>query len=148
MSANHLDEAMELMHFAWRRIVTEPDRILAERGFGRLHHRVLYVVGRNPGLAVGELLELLDVSKQAIHAPVKGLIRAGLLDATRVPGDRRVKTLKLTSEGRRYERRLARAEHRVFADAFKRAGPRAVAGWHAVTDALGSGRRLRLSKSS
>ena len=148
MSADHLDEAMELMHFAWRRIVTEPDRILAERGFGRLHHRVLYVVGRNPGLAVGELLELLDVSKQAIHGPVKALMHAGLLDATRIAGDRRVKTLKLTGAGRRYERRLARAEHRVFADAFERAGPRAVEGWQAVTDALGLGRRLRLPKSS
>jgi len=139
-----LDEAMELMHFAWRRVITEPDRILEERGLGRLHHRVLYVVGKNSGLAVGELIELLGVTKQALHVPVKELTKAGLLRISRAKGDRRIKTLELTVDGRHYERRLARAEHRVFAEAFARAGPRAVRGWSAVMNALGLGRRLRL----
>jgi DNA-binding MarR family transcriptional regulator len=143
--AGDLDDAMELMHFAFRRVVSEPDRLLAERDFGRLHHRLLYVVGKNPGMAVGELIDLLDITKQAMHAPLKDLVRAKLVNVSRACGDRRVKTLRLTPVGKRYERRLAEAEHRVFAEAFERAGPRAVMGWRKVMDSLGLGRRLRVS---
>lgn len=139
------DEAMERMHFAWRRVIGEPDRILAERGLGRVHHRVLYVVAHNPGLTVGELLEVLDVTKQALHRPLRELQNAGLLLASRDEGDRRVKCLRLTPEGHRYERRLAHEEHRVFEEAFERAGAGAVEGWQRVMSELGLGRRLRVS---
>lgn len=144
MNPAELDEAMELMHFAWRRVITEPDRILAELELGRLHHRVLYVVRQNPDLAIGELIDLLGVSKQALHRPVKELAAAGMLVAIRAKGDRRVKHLRLTPQGKRYERRLARAEYGVFIEAFERAGPRAVQQWRHVMNALSLGRRLRV----
>ena len=64
-----LDEAIELMHFGHRRLVEEPDRMLARQGLGRVHHRVLYWVGRVPGLKVGDLLPILEVSKQALNRP-------------------------------------------------------------------------------
>ena len=138
-----LDEAMELLHFAFRRVIEEPDSLLGDRGYGRLHHRLLYVIGKNRGLAVGELVELLGVTKQAVHAPLRDLIDVGLVEVQRARGDRRVKRLALTATGRRYERRLSRAEHRVIAEAFERAGPAAVEGWRRVMNALGQGRRLR-----
>jgi DNA-binding MarR family transcriptional regulator len=138
-----LDEAMELLHFAFRRVIEEPDSLLGDRGYGRLHHRLLYVIGKNRGLAVGELVELLGVTKQAVHVPLRDLVDVGLVEVQRARGDRRVKRLALTPAGRRYERRLSRAEHRVIAEAFQRAGPSAVEGWRRVMDALGQGRRLR-----
>lgn len=144
--SRELDEAMELMHFAFRRVIEEPDGILAEFGSGRVHHRLLYVIGKNQGLAVGELVELLGVTKQAVHAPLKDLIDTELVVVERATDDRRIKRLRLTQAGRRFERRLSRAEHRVFAEAFEKAGPEAVAGWHRVMDALGEGRRLRLDE--
>ena len=94
--------------------------------------------------AVGELIDLLGVSKQALHRPVKDLMGAEMLVAVRARGDRRVKHLRLTSQGKRYERRLARAEHGVFVEAFERAGPRAVGEWRRVMNALSLGRRLRV----
>lgn len=138
-----LDEAMELLHFAFRRVIEEPDSLLGARGYGRLHHRLLYVIGKNRGLAIGELVELLGVTKQAVHAPLRDLIDVGLVEVQRARGDRRVKRLALTPAGRRYERRLSRAEHRVIVEAFEKAGPAAVDGWRRVMDALGQGRRLR-----
>lgn len=143
LEETELDEAMELLHFAFRRVIEEPDGLLGERGYGRLHHRLLYVIGKNRGLAVGALVELLGVTKQAVHAPLRDLIDVGMVEVQRARGDRRVKRLALTPAGRRYERRLSRAEHRVIAEAFDHAGPGAVEGWRRVMDALGQGRRLR-----
>lgn len=139
-----LDEAMELMHFAFRRVIEEPDGILEELERGRVHHRLLYVIGKNEGIAVGELIELLSVTKQALYGPLKDLVATELVVVERSPDDRRIKQLSLTEAGRRFERRLSRAEHRVLAQAFEDAGPEAVAGWRRVMDALGQGRRLRV----
>ncbi|MEC8414976.1 MAG: MarR family transcriptional regulator, partial [Pseudomonadota bacterium] len=41
-----LVEAVELMFFAYRDFVSDPDTILESHGFGRAHHRVLHFVGR------------------------------------------------------------------------------------------------------
>ena len=41
-----LDAAIELMYFAYRAMVAKPDRLLAGRGLGRAHHRILYFVAR------------------------------------------------------------------------------------------------------
>ena len=45
-----LRQGMELVFYAYRDFTAEPDTILAEYGFGRAHHRVIYFVGRNPGI--------------------------------------------------------------------------------------------------
>jgi len=73
---SELTLAIALMHFGFRKMIEEPDRLLARRGFGRVHHRVLFFVARRPGLSVGELLAILDVSKQSLHRPMQDLLRA------------------------------------------------------------------------
>jgi len=139
-----LDEAMELIDFAFRRIVEAPDRELARRGMGRLHHRLLYVIGHNPGIDVRQTGELLGISKQAVHGPLRDLVEEDLVEVERPSSDRRRKLLTLTVAGKAFERRLAEMQHAVFAEAFERAGPRAVEAWCQVMDALGAGRRLRV----
>ena len=137
-----LDEAMELIHFAFRRVVEAPDRALEKRGMGRLHHRVLYVVGKNPGIDIGQITELLGITKQGMHGPLKDLVDDGLVEVVRPEADRRRKTLTLTAEGARFERHLAHLQHAVFASAFQACDPAAVEGWREVMDTLGGGRRL------
>ena len=67
-------EAMELLYFGYRAFTARPDRILQEKGLGRVHHRILYFVGRNPCININELLNILGVSKQALTAPLRKLI--------------------------------------------------------------------------
>ncbi|MEC7237830.1 MAG: MarR family transcriptional regulator, partial [Pseudomonadota bacterium] len=45
-----LRRGIELMFFAYRDFTGEPDAMLARIGLGRAHHRVVYFVGRNPGI--------------------------------------------------------------------------------------------------
>ena len=61
-----LIEAMELLFFAYRDFVGDPDTILEGQGFGRAHHRVLHFVGRNPGITVQSLLAILQITKQSL----------------------------------------------------------------------------------
>src|ERR1700722_17377458 len=95
--------AIELMFFAYRRFTDRPDRMLERRGLGRVHHRILYFVGANTGITVKGLLEVLAVSKQALNAPLRQLLEMNLVAQLADPGDRRLRRLALTPEGRRLE---------------------------------------------
>ena len=135
---------MELMHFGFRRVVAGPDRELEKRGLGRVHHRILYVVARNPGLSVGALISLLGVTKQALSAPLRRLTELGFLKAESAESNRRLKAVALTTAGLRFEKKISDLQRARFDKAFRRVGKHAVAGWRAVMDDLAEGSRLRV----
>ncbi len=128
-----------LLFFAFRAVTAEPDRILAELGLGRVHHRILYFVGRSPGLRVGRLVATLGVSKQALNRPLREVLARGLVAATAPARERRARELRLTADGERLERRLAAAQRRRFARAFRGAGADAARGWREVMRRLADG---------
>ena len=124
-----LREAIELFYFGYRAFTARPDRILARRGLGRVHHRILYFVGRDPGVAVSLLLATLGVSKQALNAPLRRLVEAGLVTARPAAHDRRVRQLRLTAEGERLEAQLTGTQMRQLQAAFAEVGAGAEARW-------------------
>lgn len=126
------DEAIELVYFAHRELVTEPDRLLARRGLGRVHHRIIYCIARRPGIPIGGLCRVLGVTKQAVHQPLATLIDAGVVARTVDPTNRRIRNLRLSARGVRLEQRLAAVQRRRFETAFRAAGHDAVASWRAV----------------
>ena len=77
--AEELVELIELLFFAYRDFVGDPDRILAAYGFGRAHHRVLHFVNRQPGLMIAELLDILGITKQSLNRVLKELLDTGKL---------------------------------------------------------------------
>jgi DNA-binding MarR family transcriptional regulator len=131
-----LHSAIELLYFAYRGFTDRPDRILERRGLGRVHHRILYFIGRRPDVSIRGLLDLLAVSKQALNAPLRQLLEMGLVTAAPAAGDRRVKNLRLTPEGERLEGELTGVQMRHLQAAFDRAGPADREGWRTVMAAL------------
>jgi len=101
-----LREAIELFFFGYRAFTARPDSILERRGLSRVHHRILYFVGRDPGLGVNALLQTLGVSKQALNAPLRRLVELGLVSARTAADDGRRRELRLTAEGERLEAQL------------------------------------------
>ncbi|CAN7364179.1 MarR family transcriptional regulator [Phenylobacterium sp. LjRoot219] len=136
---DELRGAIELIYFAYRGFTDRPDRILERRGLGRVHHRILYFIGRRPDVSVRGLLDLLAVSKQALNAPLRQLIEMNLVSAVADPSDRRMKNLRLTAEGQRLEAELTGAQMRHLQTAFERAGVDQEAGWRQVMGELASG---------
>jgi DNA-binding MarR family transcriptional regulator len=133
---DELRSAIELLYFAYRGFTDRPDRILERRGLGRVHHRILYFIGRRPDVSVQGLLGLLAVSKQALNAPLRQLLEMNLVAVAPDPADRRVKNLRLTAEGARLEAELTGAQMRHLQAAFDKAGADHEAGWRAIMTAL------------
>lgn len=128
--------AIEHFYFAYRAFTAHPDRILDQRGLSRVHHRILYFVGRNPNISVNELLTALGVSKQALHAPLRQLMEMKLVAATTAVHDRRVKQLALTPEGKKFEDQLTQTQIRQLATVFDAEGSKAEKAWLKVLKAV------------
>ena len=127
-----LRQGMELLFFAYRDFIAEPDKILAGYGYGRAHHRVIYFVGRHPSITVSELLAILQITKQSLSRVLGQLVRDGLI--VQRPGlrDRRQRLLELTEAGRDLELRLSEDQRRRIARAYREAGAEAVDGYRTV----------------
>jgi DNA-binding MarR family transcriptional regulator len=130
--------AIEQLYFGYRAFTAPPDRILDQRGLGRVHHRILYFVGRNSQISVNALLGVLDVSKQALNAPLRQLIEMRLVATDTADHDRRVRQLRLTAAGAKLEAQLTGAQMKLLQEVFEESGENAEAGWHQVMRALGA----------
>jgi DNA-binding MarR family transcriptional regulator len=132
-----LNRALEAMHFGFRAMTYQPDRRLSELGLSRVHHRVLYFIGRHPGCSVNELLDVMRVSKQYLHKPLQKMIALGYVEQSIDSRDRRVRRLELSARGRKLEFELSEVQRRRFADIFSQLGPNAEKQWHRVMALLG-----------
>ena len=128
--------AIEKFYFGYRAFTTPPDRILEQRGLGRVHPRLLYFVGRNPQISVNALLNILNVSKQALNAPLRQLVEMRLVVINAAEHDRRVRQLSLTSTGKKLEAQLTGTQMKQLQAVFEEAGASAEAGWHQVMSSL------------
>lgn len=97
---------IELLFFAYRDFVSDPDELLRELGFGRAHHRVVHFVGRDPGMTVAQLLDILRITKQSLGRVLKELIDKGYVFQKEGENDRRQRRLYLTQRGEELRRRL------------------------------------------
>ena len=84
-----LRQGIELLFYAYRDFTAEADAMLAELGFGRAHHRVIYFVGRKPGMTVSELLDILKITKQSLGRVLKQLVDEGYVVQKEGENDRR-----------------------------------------------------------
>lgn len=116
-------DIIELIFFAYRDFVSDPDDVLAAFGFGRAHHRVLHFVNRNPGLKVAELLEILRITKQSLGRVLKQLVDQGYVEQREGASDRRQRLLYVTPKGAALALRLAGLQTQRIARALSELGP-------------------------
>src|SRR5215471_12168371 len=76
---DELRQGIELLFYAYRDFTAEADAVLQAFGFGRAHHRVIYFVGRNPGMPVSALLDILKITKQSLSRVLGQLLRQGFV---------------------------------------------------------------------
>src|ERR1700688_2213578 len=118
-------DLIELLFFAYRDFVGDPDEVLAKLGFGRAHHRVLHFVNRNPGMKVAELLDVLKITKQSLGRVLKQLIDEGYVVQQEGANDRRQRLLYATAKGEQLAMQLAGLQTARIARALAELGPRA-----------------------
>jgi len=100
-------DLIELLFFAYRDFVGDPDEVLAKLGFGRAHHRVLHFVNRNPGMKVADLLDILKITKQSLGRVLKQLVDQGYVVQKEGANDRRQRLLYVSPAGEALAMKLA-----------------------------------------
>jgi len=100
-------DLIELLFFAYRDFVGDPDEVLAKLGFGRAHHRVLHFVNRNPGMKVADLLDILKITKQSLGRVLKQLVDQGYVVQKEGANDRRQRLLYVSPAGEVLAMKLA-----------------------------------------
>jgi DNA-binding MarR family transcriptional regulator len=89
-------------------------------------------IGRNPDCSINELLQIMRITKQYLHQPLKKLLDLGYVRQKTDVADRRIRRLRLSAKGRKLEFELSEVQRRRFADIFKQAGPAAEKHWRQV----------------
>ncbi len=136
LTDDQLRQGIELMFFAYRGFTADPDRLLADRQYGRAHHRAIHFINRRPGLMVSDLLVILGVTKQSLNRVLRQLVEDGLVESRVGRTDRRQRNLHLTEKGRALEQELSAAQRRRMRTAFSNAGPDAVQGFRQVLEQM------------
>ena len=116
-------DLIELLFFAYRDFVGDPDGVLARLGFGRAHHRVLHFVNRNPGMKVAELLDVLKITKQSLGRVLKQLIDEGYVVQREGAKDRRQRLLYVSAAGEALAMKLAGLQTARIARVLDELGP-------------------------
>ena len=127
-----LRQGIELLFFAYRDFTARAEETLLQYGFGRAHHRVIYFVGRNPGMTVSDLLDILKITKQSLSRVLSQLVRQGFIVQRHGTTDRRQRLLHLTDRGTDLERKLTEDQRALVARAYRSAGAEAVEGFRKV----------------
>jgi DNA-binding MarR family transcriptional regulator len=127
-----LRQGIELLFFAYRDFTAKADETLLQYGFGRAHHRVIYFVGRNAGMTVSDLLDILKITKQSLSRVLGQLVRQGFIVQRPGTVDRRQRLLYLTDRGGELERKLTEEQRALVARAYRSAGAEAVEGFRKV----------------
>ena len=116
-------DLIELLFFAYRDFVSDPDGVLETYGFGRAHHRVLHFVNRNPGMKVADLLDILKITKQSLGRVLKQLIDEGFIEQKEGANDRRQRLLFATPKGAQLAYNLAGLQEARLGRALAEVGP-------------------------
>ena len=133
---------IELLYFGYSNMVKGADARLAEHGLGRAHHRALYFIARRPGLPIGDLLDLLTITKQSLSRVLGDLQSRALVAQTVGTRDRRQRMLRLTAAGGALENELFECLRDGVTRAYGHAGQNAVTGfWTVLTGLIPPGDR-------
>ena len=122
-SADPIWDIIELLFFAYRDFVGDPDEVLSKLGFGRAHHRVVHFVNRNPGVKVADLLDILNITKQSLGRVLKQLVDEGYVLQKEGAQDRRQRLSYVTAKGETLALKLAALQTVRINRAFGSLGP-------------------------
>jgi DNA-binding MarR family transcriptional regulator len=88
-------------------------------GLSSAEAELLRLVGRHPGLRVGEAATTLRLAPNTVSTVVRRLTDLGLLDAARATEDRRAVSLTLSADGRRRVARWRDERAQLLADSLE-----------------------------
>ncbi len=118
--SQHADERelSFLLVDAGRKLNDAYDQQMKPLGLSRAKWRVIAYVSRTPGISQTELAQSIECSRMAITSLLDRMQSQGLIERQVAEGDRRVRAVFLTEDGRAVVRRMNRIAAAVLDDIF------------------------------
>jgi DNA-binding MarR family transcriptional regulator len=108
------DQVGYLLSKAHMRVHNRANEELQPLGLTVKHYGLLTLLVHEGAVSQGRLGEVMRIDRTTMVALIDELERAGLVDRTRNPDDRRAYALAATAEGKRIQRRAATLMKRVY----------------------------------
>lgn len=131
-----LDYGIALFLSGERTLMKQASELAEQEALPALAARILIDVRFRPGQTVSGLRDHLHVTVPTMARLLATLDKRGLIERRRSRNDARQRTLHLTHEGKRLTDPATIAMRETLRNAYRRAGPSAVAGVRAVLEAL------------
>ncbi len=100
----------------------------AEKSWSRPSPRNAFV-GRQPGLSVAQLLQILGITKQSLSRVLKDLLNKGFVVQKISTKDRRKRLLTLSAKGQAFLDALIAPQHERFQQAMKKCDTETLEAW-------------------
>ena len=97
-----IKDCIQLLFYAYRETFSDPKDILKKNSLGYAHYRTLYLIERNEGISVNELLLKLKVTKQSLNRVLRELKRLKIVKQIKDTQDARRKLLYLDRNGKEF----------------------------------------------
>jgi DNA-binding MarR family transcriptional regulator len=115
-------DALSLILFVHLAFAEDSDKRLASASLNRTHHRILFLVAHKPGVTVGEIVNLLRLTGQAVQPPLRALIDNHLVKQQSSERDRRKRHLTITKNGITFLNSLSSGQFARLSDVRRRVG--------------------------
>jgi DNA-binding MarR family transcriptional regulator len=106
LEEQEIRKLIELLFFSYRDFTSDPDIVLEKINFSRIHHRIIYFVGKQKKITIKELLKILQITKQNLSRVLDQLVKNKYINME-IGNDKRMKNLTLTEKGFELEKKLS-----------------------------------------
>mgnify|MGYP001450787797 CR=1 FL=1 len=106
LEEREIRKLIELLFFSYRDFTSDPDIVLEKINFNRIHHRIIYFVGKQKKITIKELLKILQITKQNLSRVLDQLVKNKYINME-IGNDKRMKNLTLTEKGFELEKKLS-----------------------------------------
>ena len=116
---DQIKDFIEQIFYAYRETFSDPKDILKKNSLGSAHHRALYLIERNEGISVNELLLKLKVTKQSLNRVLRELKRLKIVKQIKDTQDTRRKLLYLDQNGKEFYNEIFETQKKRIFNALK-----------------------------
>ena len=138
---DQIKDCIQLLLYAYRETFSDPKDILKKNSMGAAHHRTLYLIERNEGISVNELLIKLKITKQSLNRVLQDLKKMKIIKQLKDNNDSRRKLLYLDQTGKKFYNEIFQSQKKRIFNALKNSDSDSVVKFKQVLEKIINGKK-------
>ena len=138
---DQIKDCIQLLLYAYRETFSDPKDILKKNSMGAAHHRTLYLIERNEGISVNELLIKLKITKQSLNRVLQDLKKMKIIKQLKDNNDSRRKLLYLDQTGKKFYNEIFQSQKKRIFNALKASDSDSVIKFKQVLEKIINGKK-------